>query len=180
MFASMSGQPSSGLMIWPGFQPGRRHHPDLAGAERQVVVGVVAVDRGPVAGLDDLAGTSSSPAIDSGLDSWPTHSLALLDGDVATGVPDERQGGVPVASREVEPGEVRHVGVGLDERRRRGDHLVDRRRHLDACRLEEVGAVDHDPGAGVVGNAVQAPVVGAGLEQALQQVVAAELLACTP
>ena len=22
MFASMSGQPSSGLMIWPGFQPG--------------------------------------------------------------------------------------------------------------------------------------------------------------
>ena len=38
-----------------------------------------------------------------------------------------------------------------------GEHLVDRRRHLDARRLEQVLAVEHDPGAGVVRDAVELP-----------------------
>ena len=73
------------------------------------------------------------------------------------------------------PGEVRDVGVVRLQLLAGGDHLVERRRDLDARRLEEVRAVDHDAGAGVVRHAVQLAVVRAGLEQALQEVVAAEL-----
>ena len=55
------------------------------------------------------------------------------------------------------------------------DELVDRRRHLEPGLLEQVRAVHDDAGAGVVGHAVELAVVGAGLDQALQQVVAAEV-----
>ena len=48
--------------------------------------------------------------------------------------------------------------------------------HLEPGCLEQVGAVDDDAGAGVVGHAVELAVVGARLDQALQQVVAAEVV----
>ena len=105
----------------------------------------------------------------------PGPLLAFLDGDVAVVRPDERHRRVPVPGRQVEAGEVRDVGVVRLQLLAGGDHLVERRRDLDAGRLEEVLAVDHDAGAGVVGHAVQRVVVRAGIEQALHEVVAAEL-----
>ena len=48
--------------------------------------------------------------------------------------------------------------------------------HFDPGRFEQVLAVQHDASAGVVRHRVQLAVVRAGLEQALQEIVAAECL----
>ena len=54
------------------------------------------------------------------------------------------------------------------------DELVEGGGNLEASGGQQVGAVHDDPGAGVVGHAEEPAVVGAGLHEALEQVVTAE------
>ena len=160
----MSGQPSSSLMIWPGFQPGRRHHADLAGAERQVVVGVVAVGRGGVGLVEDLLEVLE-PGDRLGRVELADPLAVLLGGDVAAVLPDERHHRVPVLAGQVDAREVRDVGVV-------GLQLATPAATISSSvvgismpdLLEEVLAVDHDAGAGVVRHGVELAVVRPGLE----------------
>ncbi len=83
---------------------------------------------------------------------------------------------MPVAAGEVDAREVRgRVALSALSLAPAASALVERRRHLDARRLEQVGAVDDDAGTAVVRHGVDLVVVGAGFEQALQEVVAAEV-----
>ncbi len=72
MFASISGQPSSGLMIWPGFQPGAGIMPTSPAQNASQ-----SLASSPSAGAELARSKASlkdsSPAIDSGESSVPTH-----------------------------------------------------------------------------------------------------------
>ena len=82
--------------------------------------------------------TVSRPATDSGLDRAPCPLAAVLDRQVATGVPDERDAVAPVLAREPEAGEVGRLRVGLLEVDGGLDELVHGRRHR-RCRPSRRG-----------------------------------------
>ena len=156
--------------------PARAHqHADLAVAEVEEVLGIVGVGRRLVGVLHDVL--HGGQAGDRLVVSQLADPLAVLvDGDVAAGVPDERQHGLPVAAREVDAREVGDVGVVGLQRLAGLDELAERRRDLQARLLEQVLAVHDDAGAAVVRHAVELAVVGAGLDQAVDQVVAAQVV----
>ena len=171
---SISGQPSSALMIWPGFQPGAGIMP-TSPAQNASQSLASSASAGAALARSKRSLKNSSPAIDSGESSCPTHWSPSL---VAMSPPCSQTNDIAACqllAGQVDAREVRDVGVVRLQLLAGGDHLVERGRDLDARLLEEVLAVDHDAGAGVVRHGVQLAVVGAGLEQALQEVVAAEL-----
>ena len=168
----MSGQPVSGSSIRPVTQPG--------------------VDIMPISPLQNgVCGSASLPSLgapeacsNSCLDGLEARDrlgrgqvadpgVAVLDGEVAAGVPDERRAVAPVLAGEPEAGEVGRLRVGLLQGDGGVDELVHRGRHLDAGLLEEVLAVEDVLRPGVVRDGVRLAVDGRAVDEAGQQVVAA-------
>ena len=113
------------------------------------------------------------PACDSSLSSSLVQVLPSSVGDLAAGAPDP---GVDLELGVTGDGERDHVGLGGLDGLAGGDDVVPRLRSLEAELLEDVGAVDDRADAGVPRHAVELVVVGAGVGEALDEVVAQALL----
>ena len=157
----MSGQPVSGSSIRPRHPAGRRHHADLAGAERRLRVGLVAV-LGRAGRLVEqrLHGLETLDRLGRATARRSTRRRPRRRGRRRR----SRRRSTPLRQSwpgNQKPEKLAGSGLACLEVDRGLDELLHRGRHLEAGLLEEVLAVEDVLRAGVVGHGVRLAVDGA-------------------